>query len=226
MPEPTHVYAAIAAVSKELAEIGISKDRRNEHQGFKFRGVEDVLNTLAPLLPKHGLCIIPRVLSYSCTEGRTEKGKPNFHVFVDVEFDIVAVSDGSTHTARMLGEAMDQQDKAANKAMSAAYKYMAFEVFCIPTEGVLDDADPHTPEPAARETATTARNTTTASKADGLATDDQVTSLSEWLLVEGLPDQHATRIQELLALHKQKKLTAERAQKAMDALKKLFAQVA
>ena len=39
---------------------------------------------------------------------------------------------------------MDSGDKATNKAMSAAYKYMALQVFCIPTVG--DDADSVTHE--------------------------------------------------------------------------------
>ncbi|MNY54686.1 hypothetical protein D3C86_1905820 [compost metagenome] len=38
---------------------------------------------------------------------------------------------------------MDSGDKATNKAMSAAYKYAAFQAFCIPTEGD-NDADGQT----------------------------------------------------------------------------------
>ena len=33
---------------------------------------------------------------------------------------------------------MDTGDKATNKAMSAAYKYAAFQAFCIPVEGTPD----------------------------------------------------------------------------------------
>jgi hypothetical protein len=40
---------------------------------------------------------------------------------------------------------MDSGDKASNKAMSAAYKYAAFQAFCIPTEGD-NDADSTTHE--------------------------------------------------------------------------------
>jgi hypothetical protein len=44
----------------------------------------------------------------------------------------------------MIGEAMDSGDKSSNKAMSAAYKYAAFQAFCIPTEGDNDaDATTH-----------------------------------------------------------------------------------
>lgn len=36
---------------------------------------------------------------------------------------------------------MDSGDKATNKAMSIAYKYAAFQAFCIPTEDTAIDAD-------------------------------------------------------------------------------------
>jgi hypothetical protein len=46
---------------------------------------------------------------------------------------------------------MDSGDKATNKAMSAAYKYMAFQTFAIPTEGE-NDADHQTHEVATKKT--------------------------------------------------------------------------
>lgn len=143
------VYAAIAAVSKELAQAGIAKTRKNAQQGYQFRGIDEVLDALGPVLPKHGLVILPRVVSREMTERESKSGGTLFSVIVAAEFDFVAVADGSTHTVRTYGEAMDSADKATNKAMSAAYKYAAFQAFCIPTEGD-NDADAHTPEPGKR----------------------------------------------------------------------------
>jgi hypothetical protein len=140
-----NVYARIAAVSAEIAQSGISKDRKNEQQGYKFRGIDDVYNALAPMLAKNALVIIPRILSRDCTERQTHKGGVLFNVVVEAEFDFVSAIDGSKHTARTYGEAMDSGDKATNKAMSAAYKYAAFQAFCIPTEGD-NDADAKTHE--------------------------------------------------------------------------------
>ena len=139
------VYKAISAVSLALSKEGISKDKKNEQQGYKFRGIDDVYNALAPLLAANGLCILPRVLSRECVERVSGKGNALFYVTVHVEFDLVSADDGSKHTVAMYGEAMDSGDKATNKAMSAAYKYMAMEVFAIPTEGD-NDADSTTHE--------------------------------------------------------------------------------
>lgn len=68
-----------------------------------------------------------------------------FSVTVEAEFDLVCAEDGSKHTIKTFGEAMDSGDKATNKAMSAAYKYACFQAFAIPTEGD-NDADAHTHE--------------------------------------------------------------------------------
>ncbi len=143
-----NVYQLIAAVAAELAQQGISKDRRNQQQGYQFRGIDDVYNALAPVIAKHGLVILPRCLSREIVERHTAKGGLLFSVVVDAEFDFVSSHDGSKHTVKTYGEAMDSADKATNKAMSAAYKYAAFQTFCIPTEGD-NDADARTHQIAA-----------------------------------------------------------------------------
>lgn len=138
------VYQAISAAMAEIAKEGIGKNRKNDQQGYKFRGIDDVYNALAPILSKCGLVMLPRVLGREVVERTTAKGNAIFYVTVDVEFDLVCAEDGSKHTVKTFGEAMDTADKATNKAMSAAYKYMAMEVFCIPTEGDNDaDATTH-----------------------------------------------------------------------------------
>lgn len=138
------VYEAINKVQAELAKLGIGKDRKNQQQGYAFRGIDDVYNALARQLAENGLVILPRVLGREVTERTTAKGGVLFYVVVEVEFDFVSAEDGSTHTVKTFGEAMDSADKATNKAMSAAYKYACLQTFCIPTEGDNDaDATTH-----------------------------------------------------------------------------------
>lgn len=138
------VYKAINAVQEELAQIGISKSSKNLQQGFMFRGIDAVYNTISPLLAKHKLLILPRCLTRESTERVTAKGGALFYVTVQAEFDFVSAIDGSRHTVSMFGEAMDSGDKATNKAMSIAYKYAAFQAFCIPTEDTASDPDAET----------------------------------------------------------------------------------
>jgi hypothetical protein len=135
------VYQLIAAVSAEISKTGIAKTRANADQKYKFRGIDEVLNTLSPILSKHGLIVLPRMVHRDVSERASRSGGTIFSVVVDAEFDFVSAADGSKHVVRTFGEAMDSADKATNKAMSAAYKYAAFLTFCIPIEGMAEDAD-------------------------------------------------------------------------------------
>lgn len=150
MNDTKNVYAAINAVQAALSKIGITKNREakdwNNKPMYAFRGIDDVYNVISPLLAEHHLCIIPRMVSRDCVERKSTKGAALFYVTVEAEFDFVSANDGSKHTARTFGEAMDSGDKATNKAMSAAYKYACFQTFAIPTEGDNDaDATVHEP---------------------------------------------------------------------------------
>jgi len=151
MSETRGVYKAIVAVQADLAKEGISKDRTcTQGASYKFRGIDDIYNALSPLLSTHGLCILPRMLKRDCVERTSAKGNALFYTTVEAEFDFVCAADGSTHTVRTFGEAMDSGDKGTNKAMSAAYKYAAFQAFCIPTGGD-NDTDNQTHEVSANQ---------------------------------------------------------------------------
>lgn len=146
------VYRAIAAVMADMAVEGISKSRKSGDGGgpkFQFRGIDDVYNALAPVMAKHGLMMLPRILTRELVERQTRNGGAMFYTVVEAEFDLVSSEDGSKHTVRTFGEAMDSSDKSTNKAMSAAFKYAAMQAFCIPTEGDNDaDATTHEVAPA------------------------------------------------------------------------------
>ena len=132
------VYKKIAQVVSILEKTGIEKGRKNQQHGYAFRGIDDVYNVLSGALVKCDLVILPRILKRECQERTTAKGGIIFYTFVEAEFDIVSAEDGTKHTVRTFGEAMDSADKSTNKAMSAAYKYMALMTFCIPTEADND----------------------------------------------------------------------------------------
>lgn len=147
--EPQAVYKAIATVTRALGHAGIGKGRKNVQQGYNFRGIDDIYNALSSELSAAELCIIPRIVDREVVERQNKSGGALFYVTIKAEYDIVSALDGSCHTASAYGEAMDSGDKATNKAMSAAYKYMAMQLFCIPTEGD-NDADSTTHEVAPR----------------------------------------------------------------------------
>ncbi|NCP22820.1 MAG: single-stranded DNA-binding protein [Erythrobacter sp.] len=144
------VYGAISACTADLLG-GVSKDRRNSGQGFNFRGIDQFMNAVAPVIARNGLVVLPRVISKRQDERQTAKGGTIFYTHLSVEFDFVAVADGSKAVVRTEGEAMDSADKSTNKAMSAALKYALMQAFMIPTED-MQDADAHDPEASERVT--------------------------------------------------------------------------
>lgn len=154
------VYGAIAAVVADMGTAGIGKNRKNQQQGYQFRGIDDIYQALNGSLSKHGLCVLPRVVGREYVERQTKSGGALYYALLAVEFDFVAVADGSKHTISVVGEAMDSADKATNKAMSAAYKYACLMVFCIPVTGTPDaDEETHEPAPTKRQEPTKAPQT-------------------------------------------------------------------
>lgn len=141
MSETKHVYQAIAAVMADLAKDGVGKWRNNAAQGYKFRGIDDMYNALAPRLAAHGLLVLPSFSGHVVAQrGETKAGAAIYCATVEGHFDLVSAKDGSCHRVTVFGEANDSADKASNKSMSAAYKYAVMQTFCIPTEGD-NDAD-------------------------------------------------------------------------------------
>ena len=58
--ENGQIYAAISAAMADISAIG--KDKYNQQQGFKFRGIDDVMNALKPILTKNKIFTVPQVL--------------------------------------------------------------------------------------------------------------------------------------------------------------------
>lgn len=144
--ETGHVYKSIVAVIGAMSAEGISKSRKNLHQNYNFRGIDEVYNALSSHLAANNLVILPNVISNTAKDTVSgAKGTPTIAREIVVEFTLVSALDGSQCKVTTIGEAMDTSDKSANKAMSAAYKYMALMLFAIPTEGDNDaDAVTHT----------------------------------------------------------------------------------
>lgn len=144
-PPPEAIYASLVAVSAELAKTGIAKDRQNVAQNFRFRGIDDVMNAVSPILAKHDVVFLMTYEDYPDVDRVTGKGTTLIYSKVRGTFSFVSAKDGSRVEVTTVGVAMDSGDKATNKAMSASLKYALLQTFLIPTEST-DDADATTPD--------------------------------------------------------------------------------
>lgn len=133
--ETPMIYSAIIDAMGQVS--AIAKGKRNSTQGFSYRGIDDVMNELHPILAKCGIFIVPTVLDEQRSTGTTLKGGNIFYTRQKIQFKFYA-KDGSSIEAVVIGEAMDSGDKASNKALSVGLKYALLQVFCIPTEEEKD----------------------------------------------------------------------------------------
>lgn len=138
-----NIYEAISKCMEDIGVVG--KNARNKDQGFMYRGIDAVMNAINPALTKNHVFVVPEVLEQQRQERTTRKGAVLIYSICKVKFTFYA-EDGSSVSAVTIGEGMDSGDKATNKAMSIAFKYACFQVFCIPTEE-MQDPDAETQDP-------------------------------------------------------------------------------
>lgn len=139
------IYEQMTKVMSEVDAIG--KDATNKQQGFKYRGIDQVYNSLNPLLAKHKIFTMPKVLNSEREERKSNNGGALLYSRVTMEYTFFT-TDGSSVSCSVIGEGMDSGDKATNKAMAIAHKYALLQTFCIPTEDMIDpDSEVHEIKP-------------------------------------------------------------------------------
>lgn len=145
--ESKAIYEKMSLVMKDIGPIG--KDQKNVAQGFKFRGIDQFVNSLHPALVRHGVFMAPKVVKYEqeIREVTRSNGKQGIdkHVSLLVEYTFWTTDGSSVTIGPIAAESLDSGDKATNKALSAALKYALIQTFSIPTED-MSDADSESPE--------------------------------------------------------------------------------
>lgn len=175
------IYEAMAAVLADLPAIG--KNQRNVQQGFQFRGIDDVLDALNPVLSKHGVFYVPDVVERLSEERPTKSGGVLYTVHLHVRYRFYGPA-GDYVEASGWGEGTDSGDKATNKAMTGAMKYVLFQTFAIATaEQSENDADRHQAEPTQAERPWRVE----VRKAVGTLSDEDKADLKAWVAEQGLP---------------------------------------
>lgn len=133
------------ALSLAIADCGEGIKKEKQAQGYKFRGIDQVLNFLNPILARHQLALVPfAVRDEVVIERQTKSGSAMYFARAKVNFRLHHAC-GDSLQVEVWSEASDVSDKALNKVMSVAWKYAAIQTFCIPLEDVQDE-NPDKPE--------------------------------------------------------------------------------
>lgn len=143
------LYQRINLVKRDIKHI--AKSGKNQHFNYQYATESDISAALRPLMADHGVCLLyhgPDRDRIEIIEGTTSKGGANFLYRVWVHYELVNTDNPTEReTVWAPGEALDNQDKGMNKALTAAAKYAWLKIFDISTGDAADDADSHAAEP-------------------------------------------------------------------------------
>jgi hypothetical protein len=136
------------AITEVTARIGAIEKTGRSTEGYRFRGIDQALAALHPILADVGLVIMPGKVVRETWETRaTSKGGTLNVARLLVRYRLIG-PDGSEAFAVAWGEGGDSGDKATQKAHSQSFKTMVFQTFTIPTEESAADEPDASGEPA------------------------------------------------------------------------------
>lgn len=124
------IYESINRVMRDVTSL--SKGQRNNHQGFNFRGIDDVMNHCGPAMRKHGVVAAPIKVEAVAGEKQLRNSvAKSIDLLVTIRW---ANTEGEFMDTQVAAEAFDSGDKATAKAMSVALRTAYLQVLCLPTE--------------------------------------------------------------------------------------------
>jgi hypothetical protein len=116
---------AIVAVMGDI--VAVEKNGLNTHFKFKYQAWDDVLPAVKSACVTHGLAIVPEVKEVIRGDKKVTV-MMNYHLLSGDQSMVVSYA----------GEALDNDDKAIQKAITSATKYFYLKTFMIPINGEED----------------------------------------------------------------------------------------
>lgn len=139
--KPGQIYSLIPKIMAEIDPI--AKEQVNDKQRYKFRGIDDVYNSIQRVLAKHGVFTVPTIIGRHREPVTSGTGSKGWLTLNQYRFRFYAL-DGSFVEAEADGEGIDYGDKGSNKCAAIAHKYALLQVFMIPTDDLTDpDSQSH-----------------------------------------------------------------------------------
>lgn len=129
------VNEAIVACMEEIG--AVDKGGNNKVQGFRFRGVDQVVNAVSPALKANGVVVFPVESHVDYTERVNAKGTTMVDARAKMTYRWVG-PEGDHFDVQVCSEARDAADKATAKAFSVAFRTCLIQTLALPT----DEPDP------------------------------------------------------------------------------------
>ena len=132
------IHSQLVDAMRLVGAIGKDSSAPAQMGGYRFRGIDALLNQLHPALITVGVHVVPELLSEERSDYTTRSNAVMFHSSVRVRFTFYSVLDGSSVAAVAAGEGVDTGDKATGKAITSAFKSAMWIVLSVPTENAED----------------------------------------------------------------------------------------
>ncbi|KKM26764.1 hypothetical protein LCGC14_1581430 [marine sediment metagenome] len=136
---PGIIYQQLANVMKDVK--AIEKAQQSGGVNFKFRGIDDIYNSLHDIMAKHEVFCAPGITNSVRGSYQTSKGTTMQQVTTTATYRYYA-TDGSYVDTEGIGEGADVSDKATSKSLAMAHKYNLVQMFLIKTDD-KDDVEAH-----------------------------------------------------------------------------------
>lgn len=129
------INEALVAIMEDVG--AVDKGGNNRAQGFRFRGVDQVVNAVSPYLRKYGVTVRPIASEVEYTERTNKNGTAMVDARARVTYRWTGPEDDFFDTM-VCSEGRDSADKSTAKAMSVAFRTCLLQTLALPT----DEPDP------------------------------------------------------------------------------------
>lgn len=127
-------------LSAAMLDIGaVAKGEFNDFARYNFRGIDAVVNASSPAFKKHGIVVMPNLVSVRYDDVKTSQNKVQTACRVVVDYTFTGPAGDQLHCT-VAGEAWDGGDKATPQAMSVAFRIALLQALCLPTHDPEVDA--------------------------------------------------------------------------------------
>lgn len=127
------VQQALAAVARDVGVVPKGGKADERSGGYRYRGIDDVINALHGPLVEHGVVICPQVVHWATHEYHGYKSGVWSLTQVQVRYMVYGPAGDHVEVVG-IGEGIDNGDKGPGKAMSYAWKTAISQLFSLPTD--------------------------------------------------------------------------------------------
>ncbi len=203
IPEAIKRIGNIAKLRKRKIFGSKSGDDNDKGASFDFRGIDDALNGVSPILAELGITPSVQLLQpprYETLNSTDKYNKPTVINRADVMLAVTYMAeDGSWVRSSCAGMATDTNDNtSSNKAHSAAAKYAIFLGLMIPVDRMaMEDGDADEGD-GPMTTVERASNAVRSSNRPGDSKSEEITQSSLVAMLQAFKDKDRAKIAELM----------------------------